>query len=473
MPLRRKPPKTRGLAASPFHPKFGRVPGPTLIGRKWMVEQITDSMFDPSGDETETGHTSAYRGPESFLLYGARGSGKTATILKVRDVAEEHGSIAFYVQAREDGSFVVPLQEAATSALESVDLNSKERKWLKEVEVQLLSVAKVAFKERDPQTYAGENTIYRTLKQMTDIASRRGVELVVCVDEIHNLRAKDMADLSASVQSLVEAEERDFHFRGAALPYIKFGSLSSTAQSFFKRCTPVAMVPLSRSQVVGGLQMYAKSAKGSFTDEALELAADASIGSPYMLQLVGNYAWEASDAPANVIEVEHVRHAIAEAEPVYRANVENPTFADFNESHVRALTLLYNALPGTTMQEVKAQLARDQNIQEPYAQLVLNHLQEANVLTMENGRLMFSEACGMSASYLRSMLQATDEIAELKAARVIPSLGTMQPRVLSSARLALPSAGRRTHEERCGKWMPRAKTNCVRPRGHAGACRSK
>lgn len=135
------------------------------------------------------------------------------------------------------------------------------------------------------------------------------------------------------------------------------------------------------------------------------MATEQSLGSPYRMQLLGEHAWQVSRAPSRPIDVEHIQYAAAVTERLYRENVENPTFADFGETHVRALVAVYNAPPGTTGEQIKQQIAEEQNLQLPYAQQILAHLQEANILDEnDHGEMVFVPSSGLTPNYLRLML---------------------------------------------------------------------
>ncbi len=134
--LRRRSATASG--ASPFLAQFGHPPTLALVGREWLVEQITDSMFAQHSESDQYQNVN-YQGPESFILYGPRGIGKTATLLSVCNEARSEGSIPFYVQVRKGNRFAPFLQKSAMSALESLELTTPERKWKKGIEINLLS----------------------------------------------------------------------------------------------------------------------------------------------------------------------------------------------------------------------------------------------------------------------------------------------------------------------------------------------
>ncbi len=309
---------------------------------------------------------------------------------------------------------------------------------------------------------------------MSQIASRLGSECVVCVDELHNLHAKDMADLSGSIQELVAAEGMDLHFRGAALPFVKFRSLSSVAQSFFKRCTTLHVEPLTQEEVAAGLGLYAESAGGSFTDEALQLAAEQSWGSPYRMQLIGQNAWRVSDSPSNPIALKHVEYALTATNRKYRDDVENPTLKDFDQVQQNALMVVYNSPPGTSSDQIKRRLADREGIILPQAQQVLNDLLDANILDeTEQGELVFVEASGMTP---RFQAKAFSDVPRVSRQRVVLAEASVVPSdmlVAATTTPALNPAADTDAEVRCGKWMPRARARCVRRLGHPGACRSR
>ncbi len=135
--------------------------------------------------------------------------------------------------------------------------------------------------------------------------------VLITVDEAHAGGRTDIAELGNAVQHLIR-QDLPVAILLAGLPQPG----DDTIATFLSRCSQPDLQRLDRDAVRDGLQRTANTERGTFTATALDLAADVVAGYPYMLQLVGYWAWEhASGHGATPVTIDEadVRGAIPSA----------------------------------------------------------------------------------------------------------------------------------------------------------------
>ena len=117
--------------------------------------------------------------------------------------------------------------------------------------------------------------------------------LLITVDEIQDASLAEMRELGNEIQLLIR-QGANVAFAFAGLPASIDGVVVDVTLTFLQRAKHVELTRLSDYEV--GDSFEETMAKGNRTigDEAAQLLVSAAAGYPFMVQLVGYYAWQAS-----------------------------------------------------------------------------------------------------------------------------------------------------------------------------------
>lgn len=256
---------------NPFTPGFGTTPR-VLVGRHEVLGQINRAFgeqFDP--------HRTTW-------IRAARGSGKTVLLNEVQDLAGLAGWIVVQEDAQTPGSWCARIADC----LIGEHIASTPPRRFKSGSFQTpVGGASVELATEDVG-HRGRMLLRTALERVLDQRSPPA-GILITVDEIHTADRVEVAHFGNAIQHLIRAD-RPIAAVVAGLPQSEVDELAT----FLTRCTKPAIERISDDAVRVGLQRTADLGSGRFSADALELAVEATAGYPYMLQLVGYWAWEQS-----------------------------------------------------------------------------------------------------------------------------------------------------------------------------------
>ena len=256
---------------NPFTPSFGRVP-PHMAGRKLLTNDLAKA-FSGNGNDPYL----------QTIFVGARGTGKTAILARTCSIAEERGWISVSTTCSE-GMLDDLYQQAVAAASHLVD--AAERPRLKGVGIgQILEI------EWEPAVHPSAN--WRTkMAYLLDALAETGTGLVLTVDEVRP-RIGEMERLASVFQHFV-SEGRRVALVMAGLPHQVSQLVSSDAVSFLGRASLVALGRIEDEDIEDALRKTIVDGGKQIDRDALQTCVAAIGGFPYMMQLVGFRAWDAS-----------------------------------------------------------------------------------------------------------------------------------------------------------------------------------
>lgn len=450
----------RLLRRTPFRPSFGKVVGPELVGREELIGGLTDRATGAWLDDPDEMDANL---PACVLLFGARGSGKTASLIELRDRAEQAGMIAMHVQATSSRPFENAVHRAIRRSLKHVpwaDLGNPE--WDQEFTLGYPKVASVTLRRRSRDTEEAP-TVEDLLAEVTELARDRETSVLLCVDELQNAADTVLEALAVSVQELVEWEDQPFHFRGAALPHFRHTRLSNKTRSFFRRSEKLVLPPISDIDARHGLQLYARDERGGrFTDEALDAAVNVVKGSPYMLQLIGHHAWLASLAPREPISLGDVEAALDEVMEIYEEDVAEDTANEMTDTEATVVVCLRAKSQPCDVVALGNEVADRCEVTPERAVKVIKQMRLRGTLRRAaNNRVEVAPGSGIEHASADQLL----------ASRLSVTAPVAVDRAAPSRSDASGVGVRDVHA--CNEWMPRAQARCRLARGHKGGHRSR
>lgn len=264
-------------ATNPYRPGTAADP-PYLAGRGTLREQIEINV---------SSHGNNFG---SFLvIHGTRGLGKTCLLSHMSARAREEGWDVIGIEAARDEPFLKPflhqlrelkglpkrLGGSIRSLLERTDL---------EVDLKVASARRPA-KERRPV----RDEFLATVLEVIEHRSDRAGGVLLTVDEAQVIARAELAPLGTLVQTISRNPALTASVALAGLPSLR--DQVHKAFTYSERWLFSELGHLSELESRAALAVPARDAGRPFTAAALDVAAPATKGYPFGVQLMGFYAW--------------------------------------------------------------------------------------------------------------------------------------------------------------------------------------
>ena len=277
---------------NPFTPSFGKVP-PILAGRKILIGEFEQAF---SLNPNDPNLCSLFSGP--------RGVGKTVLMSHLARKAEASGWISANVTAR-PGMLEDILERTMDAANEFIERPSFKR--LTSVSISSLFSASWEYRNSDSGNWRTR------MSRILDVLAEYSIGLLITIDEI-DPNLEELIDFSATFQHFVREDRKV--------------ALFMAAQHQLGRIEDADITDAFRETI--------EEAGKSIGDDALSLAAEATGGFAYMMQLVGFRTWiEAEDS--SVIEVTHVERGAELARRDFVNGIIKKTLQDLSDGDIAFL----------------------------------------------------------------------------------------------------------------------------------------
>lgn len=251
---------------NPFTPTFGRIPY-ALAGRDELIDDVMEGLANQPGDPNR-----------STIFIGPRGTGKTVLLRTIAREASQQGWVSVCVTARA-GMYQEIFDGARVYANH---LLTKETSST----LTAITIGPVGF-EREVKTEVISRRF--KLEAIVEELNAKDVGLLIVVDEI-DPKCEELIDFIDTYQEFV-SEERDVALLMAGLPGQVSALLQDKHVSFIRRAFQRHLRPIDLFDVEESLSSTIASRGKSIDEEALALAAEATHGLAFAVQLVGFYLW--------------------------------------------------------------------------------------------------------------------------------------------------------------------------------------
>ena len=302
------------LAHNPFTPTFGCVP-PELAGRDTLITDILEGLDNAPGDPNR-----------ATIFVGARGTGKTVLLTAVAERAEMRGWVSVNVTDRYGmlSEIIVQLRQKASHLL-----TPETYSWLSEIHVHGVGFTRT--KEEAPSTWRADMT--KAIGELNE----KDTGLLITVDEV-SAQSDELSVLIDSFQHFVR-ERRDVALLLAGLPHNVSTHIDVDATSFLRRAFKHSMDQISATDTSYAIKETVEGAGRGIAVDALKVAADASEGYAFLIQLLGYHAWR-QHPERGVITLKDMEQAVAFArDDMYRMVLE-PTVNSLSERELEFLTAM-------------------------------------------------------------------------------------------------------------------------------------
>ena len=268
---------------NPFKPTAGKMP-PILIGRQSIIDDFKEGLENGAGAPGRL-----------MLITGQRGYGKTVMLTELGRVAKDAGWEVISETASEG------MCDRLVSALVRPGMK------LRGVNVQPSIGVPGILNARLGGASFSVDQIALTLREVVNqrlAKMPRGKGIVFTIDEAQAASMADMVALATTIQHVIRDEDMrdvsdsDKHgvaFVFAALPSLMDELLHERVLTFLRRSVQHDLGLVAYPDVRSAYIEVVREGGLAIDSEVAELAAEASDGYPYMIQLVGYYMWRAAE----------------------------------------------------------------------------------------------------------------------------------------------------------------------------------
>ena len=295
-------------AKSPFTPGYGR---PPLVygGHEGLLEDMKAVFEHHDFGENQ-----------SLLLSGLRGAGKTSMLQRIEDLARSQG----WLVLSEDASTGLRRRLTESTIPEIVnDLPQGTKKTLTSLGLWHFSA------EWDVERRTVTPLLRRDLVALSRHSGFNGILLTI--DEVSSSKArlKEVSAIAREVShALAQGADIVIAFAGIKVDLDELVRQDHT--TFLRRSRTAEFARLSPAEVRHVLAETAAIGGRSFSDEAMRILLSAAQGYPYLVQLLGDYAWR--HAPdSDVIDAEAARIAQDKGLKAVMERVLAKVFDDLSE----------------------------------------------------------------------------------------------------------------------------------------------
>lgn len=309
------------VSTNPFTPSFGVKP-PLLVGRDQILDEFDQGLIQGLGALER-----------SALVVGPRGSGKSVMLAEFEDVAAARGWLTIRETAV-PGLIDRLINEHLPRQLLELDPHPTSHK-LKGLGAMGVSASWES--SDDYRMVPGLQTLIETLCEVLAIRTA-GAGLVLSVDEVHGADARDELRLLGAVFQVVRSNH-DIAFTAAGLPSGVTAMLNVDVLTFLRRGARYQIAGVEPVEASYALHDPLIASGRTITDEALDYAARASRGYPFLVQLIGSQLCRNSQ-PGDEIGLPIARRGAALAVPLMRRLVHEPALSDVSPEELRFLAAM-------------------------------------------------------------------------------------------------------------------------------------
>lgn len=322
---------------NPFKPGTGATP-PVLVGRQPLLDNLADGLEEGPGAPARV-----------TLFTGARGVGKTVMLSEASDLALRSGWL--HIDETASTGMMGRLDEHVSHALE--DRQPRPRGRVTGGGVTGLGSINVAL---TPELTVG---FRRKVGQLLDALAERdpSTGLLITVDEVQS-GVDDLRELAITIQHLIR-EERQIAIVMAGLPSAVSDVLrahgDTAVLTFLRRADKHVIGDVSIDEVRDAFEETFDAHGRSTEAGVLDLAAEATYGYPFLIQLVGYHVWRQVRG-AGPITLEAARAGIDVARRRLGSLVHETALADLSDTDKTFLAAMSPDEGPSRMQDIRARM---------------------------------------------------------------------------------------------------------------------
>ena len=334
---------------NPFKPTAGKMP-PVLVGRDKVVNDFIEGLENGEG------------APGRLMrITGPRGSGKTVLLSELAGIAHDQGWLV--------------VNAAATEGL----LDSIRRKLLKAPALELSSIkvggrfASLEMRQSEVYDEDFETVFDAAAREMT----AQGKGLLVTIDEIQDASHEGIRAIATAVQFLIR-DNQNIALVFAGITTGVLDLLNGKAMTFLRWAKPEELDAIPVEEVRESLRIAIEDSGFSAEDGALDVAAQATAGYAYLIQLVGYYVWRATwlrcrESEGQIVITEaDAAHGVEEALSEFKDAVLETAISDLPKTSIKFLLAMSEKGMVVAVGEIAKSLGKTTGYFSPYRRQLLS-----------------------------------------------------------------------------------------------------
>ncbi len=325
---------------NPFTPIFGKVP-PYFAGRDRLISDFSTVLVEEESN------------PLLFSLFsGPRGTGKTALLHYLTNMARERGWIGINTSAI-PGMLTDILQRALSDGEHLIDSESPQLTSL-----GISSLFSISWENPKPDTPNWRSSMMFVLDQLAE----HDAGLLIAVDEAK--ATAEMVELVSVFQHFI-GEGRKVALLMAGLPHDVSQLLSHEDISFLRRASLVKLENASLAEASVALRRTIEDHRRTIDPDALDYAAEASLGYPYLIQLIGFRMWACDPFQKN-ITLRDAQDGVLLARDEYTRGVLVATYSSLSAGDIRFLEAMLVDEGPSSMKDIAERMGVAANYASKY-----------------------------------------------------------------------------------------------------------
>ena len=348
---------------NPFTPTFGTVPY-YLAGREKILTDMSTVFENWKGNPNTTS-----------ILVGPRGSGKTAMLTAIGDIARKQGWIVIDVSAYE--GMLEDIYEKIIYQAEEV-LPDRNKRVLKQIRIKDFGIEFEQNSARD-QSLSWRVRIERLFECLQEVA----VGVLITVDEVLP-KLEEMIELASEYQ-IIQRRGSKISLLMAGLPKNINDLTDDKSVSFLRRARRITLGRIDDREAEKAIINTMAIGNKTISKEPLTKAVEVSNGFPYMIQLAGYYIFEEA-AQKKRITMEMAEKGISEARSDFRNGVLYNTFAELSDNDKQFLYAMLEDKCDSRLTDIADRMKKTNG----YAYTYKIRLMQAGVIDETNKKLNFS-----------------------------------------------------------------------------------
>lgn len=327
------------MAPNPFRPTFGTSP-PLLVGREAQLDAFAASLEEGPGSP---GRATVYT--------GARGVGKTVMLNAVEDLARQFGWLVVSETAT-PGLVDRLIHDGLPSARSLLDGDGAKRR-ITGVDLPVVGGG-ITFDVDQPRS---TSTLRGQLTALAINAEEHDTGVLITVDEIQAANIDELRTLATSLQHAFR-ENRNIAFVAAGLPAALEPILNDTVLTFLRRADRYDLATVDTADVAEAIDIPIRNAGRSITAAALEHAAQATAGYPFMIQLVGYHSYR-QRPDRETVDIDDVTRGVEAARRRLGQLVIEPELAGLSDVDRTFLLAMAHDEGASKMADIQRRLGAD------------------------------------------------------------------------------------------------------------------
>ncbi|MBR2836226.1 MAG: ATP-binding protein [Coriobacteriales bacterium] len=359
-----------------FSPAFGNRPS-QLVGRDVILRQLLDGLMAVPGSKER-----------ATLLLGQRGMGKTVLLWEIAETVREKN----YVVA----SPTIVSENMLERIIEKIQEDSEQYLNKKKLHLTGANVgvmgfsAGIQFSREEQETKSPEYRLARICREL----ARFEVNVLILVDEVQ-ANSAELKRLIIAYQELV-GEGLPVAIIMAGLPASVSQTLNDKVLTFFNRTRKLDIGPLNLRDINAFYEEAFSTLHIEISSDLCTKAAEATLGSPYLLQLIGHNLVLSASSDSMTVNQDVYNKAIKASQNDYQEDICKTTLAPLSDRDIDFLRAMSKDADTSKVFDIAVRMG----VTTDYAQKYRRRLLETGIIEAPR-RGVVAFAVPYLADYLR------------------------------------------------------------------------